>query len=265
MLAFGNELVGEKAIEAHLPASQFAKELRELGAIAREAWPASPPRRVAPDANFDDAWLGAFLSEFYDGVWPATLDDAAPLHTISHHLYSLGAGDASELQAKILDPKKLDGAADKLRKAVRFVQNRTGGAAECAISTKGRRVRRMAARRHRRLRERVLVARPDGPRRLDGPWLLLARQTIVGGRYALLDLVTRQPAPDFWNTLLWRVLMSPKALRAVRFTRAHEGPMHLRSYVHCARAGSRWEAISSTPTAASRFCCSTWRPPRRTT
>ena len=33
--------------------------------------------------------------------------------------------------------------------------------------------------------------------------------------------------------------MSPKALRAVRFTRAHEGPMHLRSYVHCARAGSK--------------------------
>ena len=57
MLAFGNELVGEKAIEARLPAAQYAKELRELGAIAREAWPTSPPRRVAPDANFDDAWL----------------------------------------------------------------------------------------------------------------------------------------------------------------------------------------------------------------
>ena len=238
MLAFGNELVGEKAIEAHLPAAQYAKELRELGAIAREAWPTSPPRRVAPDANFDDAWLGAFFSEFYDGAWPATLDDAAPLHTISHHLYSLGAGDASELQAKILDPKKLDGAADKLRKAVRFVQNRTGGAAECAISESG-------------------GAYNSGQRGatdafVSGFWWhdlmglaastghgFACRQTIVGGRYALLDLATRQPAPDFWNTLLWRVLMSPKALRAVRFTRAHDGPMHLRSYVHCARAGSK--------------------------
>jgi len=42
------------------------------------------------------------------------------------------------------------------------------------------------------------------------------RQSIVGGRYALLDLKSGQPAPDFYSTLLWRQLMSPKALRATK-------------------------------------------------
>ena len=41
------------------------------------------------------------------------------------------------------------------------------------------------------------------------------RQALVGGRYALVDLTAgrRGLAPDFYLLLLWRQLMSPKVLR----------------------------------------------------
>lgn len=91
------------------------------------------------------------------------------------------------------------------------------------------------------------------------------RQSLVGGRYALLDLRSGQPSPDFYSTWLWRTLMSPKALRVVRWStrlrnasvparapNASAGPRRappppppapdatplLRAYAHCARSST---------------------------
>jgi hypothetical protein len=67
------------------------------------------------------------------------------------------------------------------------------------------------------------------------------RQALVGGRYALVELSTRQLAPDFYVQLLWRQLMSPKVLRVVK---AAAGPAadrlapHLRAYGSCARTST---------------------------
>lgn len=86
------------------------------------------------------------------------------------------------------------------------------------------------------------------------------RQSLVGGRYALLDLSRRQPAADFYSTLLWRMLMSPKALRITRLSsrlRHNATPAaehnttakppagatvanQLRAFAHCARSTDGW-------------------------
>ena len=52
------------------------------------------------------------------------------------------------------------------------------------------------------------------------------RQALVGGRYALVDLTAgrRGLAPDFYLLLLWRQLMSPKVLRVRASARARARP-----------------------------------------
>ena len=239
-LAFGNELVTDKGIEAHLPARQYADEVLRFGAVVRSVWPAHPPMLIAPDTNhIDEAWL----TDFLDALWPLTPttveggmrnDEAAgdgvaagdaggespavlPLDVISHHMYPLGAGDEFGLRAKLLDPKRLDQTiADRLRLAARVVTNRTRGQARLCVSETG-------------------GAYNSGQRGVTDAfgstfwWLDLlgeigkhghdfaCRQALVGGHYALLDLARRQPNPDFWATLLWRRIVSPKVLRAVKF------------------------------------------------
>ena len=228
-LAFGNELVGAHAIEARVPAAQYATEVLEMAEIVREAWPLNPPLILAPDANWDEAWYAAFLGNL---SWPAPLapaDEAAatttslgaaaavkararpPVDVLTHHMYPLGAGNLAEMHSKLLSPRHLDGSAERLKQVARLVRNRTGGAAEVALSETG-------------------GAYNSGQRGTTDAfascfwWADLlgslakhehamgCRQALVGGRYALVELAgeRRGLAPDFYLLMLWRQLMSPK-------------------------------------------------------
>ena len=185
-----------------------------------------------------------------------------PLDYLTHHMYPLGAGDDPELRTKMMDPKRLDQSiGERLRLASRLVTNRTRGLAKVCVSETG-------------------GAYNSGQRGATDSfgssfwWLDLlgglgrsahdfaCRQTLVGGRYALVDLARRQPNPDFWATLLYRRLFSPKALRAVRLAprggaaganastaKAASGNW-LRSYAACARAGK--DSSSSSSSSSTR-------------
>jgi len=255
--------VGRAGIEAHLGADQYAAELVELAALVRKFWPERPPTLLAPDANFDEAWFAPFVA----AVAPAWAELSPVELLLSHHVYPLGAGGAHTLLAKALDPRKLDAIGDRLRQVAR-VTNQTSAWARPIVSETGG----------------AYNSGKDGVTNgfVSGFWWndllgslskhghsFACRQSILGGRYALLDLQAGQPAPDFYSTLLWRTLMSPKALRIVRASSwAHAnstgggddasafvnasalqensshaashaaagGPPHLRAYAHCARS-----------------------------
>jgi hypothetical protein len=147
-LAFGNELVTDKGIEAHLPADEYAREVLEFGSAVRGVWPSrgQRPLLLAPDANsFDEEWFGAFLSVLFP-LQPSSSTGGGgggggggPLDYVSHHMYPLGAGDGvAIMHAKVLDPRKLETSiSDRLRKASQTVRNKTRGQARLCVSETG--------------------------------------------------------------------------------------------------------------------------------
>ena len=296
-LAFGNEIAGEHGIEAHLPPLQYARELRAFGALVRTVWPEKPPLLLAPDSNsLDASWLAAWLDELWKDLPPAAPPSPAadgsaakraadgapparqPLDYVSHHMYPLSAGGESggALLGKLLDPKHLEQSAERLRGMARAVRNHSKGNAKLCVSETG-------------------GAYNSGARGLtdayaSGFWWLpllgalgqhshdfACRQALIGGRYALLDLERGEPSPDFYATLLWRRLMSPKALRASKWGMGRPGApagaagmagtadlaaasppppanatgasgrklRFLRAYAHCARAAASAEGLNS--------------------
>ena len=218
-LAYGNELVTDKGIEAHLAPQDYAAEVRRFADLVRSVeWPArKPPVLLAPDTNhIDDKWIDAFLSELWRGD-SARPPRPSPLDFFTHHMYPLGAGDEANLRAKLTDPSRFDEMiGQRLRKVARAVINRTKGTLHMAVSETGG----------------AYNSGQAGVSNAFGSsfwWLdLLAslgkhahdfacRQALVGGHYSLLDLgERRQPSPDFWATLLWRKLVSPKILRIAK-------------------------------------------------
>jgi len=58
---------------------------------------------------------------------------------------------------------------------------------------------------------------------------VVIRQSLVGGAYALIDLATMRPRPDYWATVLWRRLMGTKVLAAS----VDEPTRPIRVYAHC--------------------------------
>ena len=267
-LAFGNELVTDKGIEAHLPAKGYAHDVKRFASLVRTVWPSKPPLLIAPDMNHvDEMWLTEFLTTLWPPAPPPPPpsshrswfganekesdddDDEGkpppPIDLISHHMYPLGAGDEANLRSKLLDPRRLDqGIHDRLRTIARIVTNHTHGQAHLCVSETG-------------------GAYNSGQSGVTDSfaslfwWLDLlgalgkhghdfaCRQTLIGGRYGLVDLHTRQPNPDFWALLLWRRLISPKALRLLRFTPKPAASANnatkpttsfLRAYAACARS-----------------------------
>ena len=113
----------------------------------------SPPYVHASDLTFDEAWwFSGFLSELWADEPPTlgklradeppverTDRPPPPLDYISHHMYPLGGSDGVEsVQAKLLDPRKLDASiVDRLRLSSRLVTNRTAGRARVCVSETG--------------------------------------------------------------------------------------------------------------------------------
>ena len=60
-----------------------------------------------------------------------------PVDVLTHHMYPLGAGNLAAMHGKLLSPRHLDGSAERLKQVARLVRNRTGGAAEVALSETG--------------------------------------------------------------------------------------------------------------------------------
>jgi heparanase 1 len=58
---------------------------------------------------------------------------------------------------------------------------------------------------------------------------VVVRQTLAGSNYGLLDDETLTPAPDYYNTLLWKRLMGKRVLEV---SRSSHNP-YLRLYAHC--------------------------------
>jgi len=61
---------------------------------------------------------------------------------------------------------------------------------------------------------------------------VVVRQTLSGSDYGLIDDATLAPRPDYWTSVLWRMLVGSRVLDV---TWAQD-PM-LRMYAHCARSG----------------------------
>ncbi len=87
-VGFGNEVGGEHAIEAHLPASEYARGLVRLRQLLQRLWP-SPhtPLLLGPNALWDPEWFRQLLVE---APW---------LPVLSYHLYPLGAGNGTARDA----------------------------------------------------------------------------------------------------------------------------------------------------------------------
>jgi heparanase 1 len=62
---------------------------------------------------------------------------------------------------------------------------------------------------------------------------VVVRQTLSGSDYGLIDDATLAPRPDYWTSVLWRMLVGTRVLDA-----SAGGDPLLRFYAHCTRAGA---------------------------
>ena len=243
-VAYGNELGGHLAIGAKLRADVYAAGLKELRRLVEETWSSvavarqrankdhmkwrtitsakrrQAPKVLGPNAQIDNEWIQELLSA----------DER--LDTVSHHLYSLGAGsrEPSELISKILRPDFLD----KLKAAA------TNAKSLLASSSRELWVTEMGGA-YNSGRPGVTDAFVSAFWYADALGILashstkvVCRQTLLGGNYGLValgrgfqssssnattarmvepDLPPRRILPDYYVLMLWRRLMGSTTLQ----------------------------------------------------
>jgi heparanase 1 len=69
---------------------------------------------------------------------------------------------------------------------------------------------------------------------------VIVRQTLSGSDYGLIDDATLSPRPDYWTSVLWRMLVGTRVLDA-----SSGGDPLLRIYAHCTRSGAPDQASGS--------------------
>lgn len=214
----GNELCGQKGLQAKLEPAPFAADYARLRQMIDALWRGAggrgaPPHIAGPACELQPEWYRAFVKAFRPDA-------------LTHHAYLLGSGRMESLREKVLDP-------DYLNRALFLARN----ASDVASALRGR---------------GMLWAGEAGGAYNSGQhyvtdtflsnfWFLdelgtfaaaghhvFCRQTLVGGNYGLLNSFHR-PLPDFWAALLWRALMGAKVLRV------KSGVPTVRAYAHCAR------------------------------
>ena len=249
-VAYGNELGGHAAIAARLSPAEYAAGLSVLRRLISEMWSVAdggdararraPPRVLGPNAQLDASWVAPLL-------------DADPqLTSVSHHLYSLGAGsiDGGELIGKILRADFLDKLGVTAANAVRMVDD---GAARHAFAAAAATRAARAAWAGTTAQPELWVTEMGGAYNSGRPgvtdafvsafWYadalgtlaahrtkVVCRQTLLGGSYGLIALgnARRTPLanasapgamppargvmPDFWVAALWRRLMGERVL-----------------------------------------------------
>ncbi|KAL1511331.1 hypothetical protein AB1Y20_006136 [Prymnesium parvum] len=229
-VAFGNEIGGDRAIEAHFPAAVYAAGLRHLRELVDELWAGMPaavkPRVIGPNAQWDSVWVAELLRE---APW---------LRTVSHHLYPLGAGsiEVADLVSKVLRPDFLDKLKVIAAHAASSVQASSNSSSpQRASGANGGTVELWVT----ELGGAYNSGRPGVTDSfVSSFWFLdalgtlsrygtqvVCRQTLLGGNYGLLALGGHNasgddsgPPPrrvnvDYYSLLLWRRLMGPIVLQ----------------------------------------------------
>ena len=223
---FGNEIVGEGGIEAHLSARQYAKDFCVFSKLVKDVWhdDVLRPKVIAPDAAFERSWYADFLRH-------ATMLGCVP-DVLTWHQYILGAGVNPVAGTRAIDPYWLDRQkkhGDDVESTIRKTSKQLGIVPpEIWVGEAGGT--------YNSGRKGVTNAFVSSFWFLDSFGILaqrghqtFCRQTLVGGDYGLLEKETFRPNPDYYALLLWQKKMG-KGVLGVEDDGANS---KIRAYAHC--------------------------------
>lgn len=212
--------------QATLSPQEAAKRVTQVHRLLAIHWPdrATRPLLVGPSVHIEPDWIADFL-----GALPVNSTDAPgrpPLDIFAYHMYA-GYGRAPNVAHQVPTTAFLDdarGLVDTAAAAVRFAGG--GSARPSAASALPLLVSETAA--------AWASGGPTGAcvsfasslwyfdhlahaaSSIGGGHVAVARQTLVGGNYSLVDSNHRFAAnPDYFVALLWRMVVEGGASRAV--------------------------------------------------
>lgn len=212
-LEFGNEL------QPFIDPDVYGQDILNLkGVIDSIQWPSGPPLLVANDENPDASYFSRLLPIVKDVVSVATW-----------HFYA-GYGLDPALPTDAWSTTFMD-KTTTISEPLIAAANASGFRGELWVGE--------SAMAWHSGREGVTDTF------LSSPWWVSAlgmlanthsgfcRQTLIGGRYELVNKTTRTPNPDFYVALLWKKVMGEKVLKA-----SVVGSALVRAFSHCLPAGS---------------------------
>ncbi|KAL7093415.1 hypothetical protein ACP275_11G040000 [Erythranthe tilingii] len=216
----GNELSGN-GVGVRIDVDPYASDTIALHGLIQDIYSRNniitKPQIIAPGGFFDYNWFQQFLSK-----------TVGSLDSITHHIYSLGAGSQGNLVEKILNSTVLDNGAGVFRDLHSIVKKSQNPASAWVGEAGG-----------------AYNSGRDGVTNtfVFSFWYLdqlgasstydtktYCRQTLIGGNYGLLNTTTFVPNPDYYSALLWHRLMG-KSVLSTNFT----GNRKIRAYAHCAK------------------------------
>ncbi|KAK4724942.1 hypothetical protein R3W88_027721 [Solanum pinnatisectum] len=215
----GNELNGN-GIGPAISADQYAYDVIALHKLLQDIYKGKDvvPLILAPGGIFDAIWFPKFINKASNS-----------LQVVTHHIYSVGGGNDTNLVQKILEPSHLDEESKYLQNLQGVLRN-SGTSAVAWVGESGGVYNS----------GRNLVSNSF----VSSFWYLdqigmsatfdtktYCRQTLVGGNYGLLNTTTFHPNPDYYGALLWHRLMGRNVL-STHF----QGMKKLRSYAHCSKS-----------------------------
>ncbi|MCD7465241.1 hypothetical protein HAX54_000904 [Datura stramonium] len=215
----GNELNGN-GIGATISADQYSCDVMALQKLVQDIYKGKDvkPLILAPGGIFDAVWFSKFIDKASNS-----------LQVVTHHIYSVGAGNDSKLVQKILDPSHLDEESKIFRNLQGILRN-YGTSAVAWVGESGgvfnsgrHRVSNSFVSSFWYLDQLGMSATFDTK--------TYCRQTLVGGNYGLLNTRTFHPNPDYYGALLWHRLMGRNVL-STHF----QGTKKLRAYAHCSKS-----------------------------
>ncbi|XP_050364245.1 heparanase-like protein 3 isoform X2 [Argentina anserina] len=215
----GNELCGS-GVGTRVTADQYASDMKSLQNKVHQIYSGSElamPLVLAPGGFFDSKWFSDFVAKAPQSV-----------QVLTHHIYNLGPGSATDLVDKILNPSVLDGISKTFRDLQMLLKHSNIPAVAWVGESGG------AYNSGRNLVTNAFVF---------SFWYLdqlgmsasydtktYCRQTLIGGNYGLLDINSFKPNPDYYSALLWHRLMGNNVLSA-----SFSGTKKLRTYAHCSK------------------------------
>lgn len=215
----GNELNGN-GVGPAISAEQYACDVRALHKLVQDIYKGKDamPLILAPGGIFDAVWFPKFIDKASNS-----------LQVVTHHIYSVGGGNETNLVQKILDPSLLD-EESKIFRNLQGVLRNSGTSAVAWVGESGGV--------YNSGRDHVSNSFVSSFWYLDQLGMsatfdskAYCRQTLVGGNYGLLNTTTFHPNPDYYGALLWHRLMGRNVL-STHFL----GTKKLRSYAHCSKS-----------------------------
>ncbi|XP_004292974.1 PREDICTED: heparanase-like protein 3-like [Fragaria vesca subsp. vesca] len=175
------------------------------------------PLVLAPGGFFDSKWFSDFVHKAPQSV-----------QVLTHHIYNLGPGSATDLVDKILNPSVLDGISKTFSDLQMLVKSSHTSAVAWVGESGGA---------YNSGHNLVTSAFVFSFWYLDQLGMSASydtktycRQTLIGGNYGLLDINTFKPNPDYYSALLWQRLMGNNVLST-----SFSGTKKLRTYAHCSK------------------------------